>query len=249
MNVQKSFKSRFCGTSFFLLYSVLHTQSFMYKLTIAIALLFTLYSCSHKTQAQKETAAGNTIQWYAFADNQRYNNPSDVYQLSDSMIRLYGNKVGYLMSTTSYGDFELTLQYRWNMEAQYQRGTGKKNSGVMYNVPDTAHDALWPAGIQFQVKEGATGDFILLENVTLTVRNETRAPGKSIAVARLSEQEKPLGEWNTIRIRSQKGHCWQYLNDQLVNEGTNASSQAGRILLQYEGSPIDFRKIDLHAIK
>ena len=181
--------------------------------------------------------------WYAYTKDHLYDNAGEVYSFTDSMIRLHGDKVGYLMSKKSYNDFELTLQYRWNMEPAYQRGTGKRNSGVMYNVPDTARDMLWPAGIQFQVKEGATGDFILLENVTLTVRGETKAPGKSVVVPRLSEQDKALGEWNTVRIRSVKGQCSQYLNGVLVNEGSNASSQSGRILLQYEGSPIDFRKV------
>ncbi|WP_315824617.1 family 16 glycoside hydrolase [Paraflavitalea speifideaquila] len=119
----------------------------------------------------------------------------------------------------------------------------------MYNVPDTARDVLWPAGIQFQVKEGATGDFILLENVTLAVRGETKGPGKSVAVPRLGEQEKPLGQWNTILIRHIKGACTQYLNGVLVNEGSQASSQSGRILLQYEGAPIDFRKVEIKSLK
>ena len=221
----------------------------MNKLLLTIAVLLALYGCSHTRHAGKSLKNDAAIEWYAYAKEQKYDNPAEVYQFTDSMIRLHGDKVGYLMSKNSYAGFELTLEYRWNMEPAYQRGTGKKNSGVMYNVPDTARDILWPAGIQFQVKEGATGDFILLENVKLYVRGETKAPGKSVAVPRLSEQEKPLGQWNTILIRSVKGNCSQYLNGVLVNEGTNASSQSGRILLQYEGAPIDFRKVEVKALK
>lgn len=221
----------------------------MNKVLLAFVTLLALYGCSHTRHTGKSLSNDAATSWYAFAKDHKYENAGEVYQFTDSMIRLHGDKVGYLMSKKSYADFELTLEYRWNMESAYQRGTGKKNSGVMYNVPDTARDMLWPAGIQFQVKEGATGDFILLENVTLTVRGETKAPGKSIAVPRLSEQEKPLGQWNAILIRSVKGNCAQYLNGVLVNEGTNASSQSGRILLQYEGSPIDFRKVQVKALK
>lgn len=202
-----------------------------------------LGSCSHTLHPGKAAKNDNGITWYAYTKDHKYDNAGDLYQLTDSMIRLHGDKVGYLMSKKSYHDFELMLEYRWNMEPAFQRGTGNKNSGVMYNVPDTARDVLWPAGIQFQVKEGATGDFILLENVTLAVRGETKVPGKSVAVARISEQEKPLGQWNIILIRNKQGNCTQYLNGILVNEGTNASSKAGRILLQYEGSPIDFRQV------
>lgn len=189
------------------------------------------------------------IDWYAYAGNQKYDDPWSVYTITNGVIKLFGDKTGYLMSKRSYTDFELTLEYRWNTEPAYQRGHGKKNSGVMYNVPDTATDRLWPAGIQFQVKEGATGDFILLENVTLTVRGESKGPGKSVNVARLSEQEKPPGQWNTIVIRNYKGTCTQTLNGILINEGTNPSSSTGRVLLQYEGSPIDFRNIVIKALK
>ena len=215
----------------------------MFKTLTFCCTVLLVISCSPKLHPGKSLNNDAVANWYAYVKDHKYDNAGEVYQFTDSMIRLHGNKAGYLMSNKSYGDFELTLEYRWNMEPAYQRGSGKKNSGVMYNVPDTARDMLWPAGIQFQVKEGATGDFILLENVTLTVRDTTRVPGKSVAVARLSEQEKPLGQWNSILIRSVQGKCFQYLNGVLVNEGSNASSQSGRILLQYEGSPIDFRHI------
>jgi hypothetical protein len=220
----------------------------MRTLFIAIAAFFVLYGCSPAAFAQKKPVILSANDWYAYTKGQRYDKPADAFQLSDSMVRLYGDKAGYLMSKQSYTDFELSLEFRWNMEPAYAHGSGKKNSGVMYNVPDTAQDMLWPAGIQFQVKEGATGDFILLGNVTLEVRGETKAPGASVAVARLSEQEKPLGEWNILVLKSNKGVCSQYLNGQLVNEGSNASSKSGRLLLQYEGSPIDFRKIQIRKL-
>jgi hypothetical protein len=221
----------------------------MNKLLWALLIALALHGCSPAIHSAKVSNNNAAAGWYAYVKDHKYDNAAEVYNFTDSMIRLHGDKVGYLMSTKSYGDVELSLQYRWNTEPAYQRGTGKRNSGVMYNVPDTAKDVLWPAGIQFQVKEGATGDFILLENVTLTVRGETKAPGKSVAVPRLSEQDKAVGEWNTILIRSVKGKCSQYLNGVLVNEGTNASSQSGRILLQYEGAPVDFRNIIIKPLK
>lgn len=221
----------------------------MNKLLLLSLFVCLLSGCAASKKTTTTDTGGEQISWYAYTKDEKFDDPWRLYTITNGMIRLFGDKVGYLMSKQSYGDFELTLEYRWNMEKEFQRGSGKKNSGVMYNVPDTARDMLWPAGIQFQVKEGATGDFILLENVTLTVRGETKAPGKSVAVTRLGEQEKPSGEWNTIRIKHQKGTCLQYLNGVLVNEGTNASSQHGRILLQYEGSPIDFRNIRISSIK
>lgn len=206
------------------------------------AFLF-LNSCSKQTALFNGT---NLNGWYAFTEKEKKNdNAQAVYTVSDSIIRLNGEIVGYLMSQKSYSNFELTAEFRWNTEKQYFRNNNVKNSGIMYNIPTDAPDILWPRGIQFQIKQGFTGDFVLLDSVTINVKGVTKPAGKSVVVTRFKDNEKPLGEWNTLRIVSKNGTCSQYLNGELVIEGTNASSKKGRILLQYEGSPIDFRRIIL----
>ena len=63
-----------------------------------------------------------------------------------------------------------------------------------------------------------------------------------------NQQGNPYGEWNHVVIRSCNGKISQYLNSILVNECTEASSREGRISLNYEGSPIDFKNIQLKNI-
>lgn len=217
--------------------------------TFFFSLLLITSSCSKKIIQSSLFNGTDLSGWYAYVKDEKHENAAEIFQASNGMIRLNGEKPGYLMSTHSYANFELKLEYKWNTEPAFQRGIGTKNSGVMYNVPATTADQLWPAGIQFQIKEGATGDFVLLGDVTLTVRGERKAPGKSVVVNRSTENEKPVGEWNEIVIKSDKGVCSQYLNGKLVNEGTESSSAGGRILLQYEGSPIDFRKIVIKKLQ
>ena len=188
--------------------------------------------------------------WYAFTPTEKkHENAQDIYAVSDNMIRLHGEKVGYLMSYKSYNNFELTVDYRWNTEQKYHRNNNTKNSGVMYNIPTDAPDVLWPRGIQFQIKEGFTGDFVLLDSVTINVKGVTNPAGKSVVDTRLKSNDKPTDERNTLMIQSKNGHCLQYLNGQLVHEGIDASSKKGRILLQYEGSPIDFKNIKIKTLK
>ena len=217
------------------------------------ALIFTLLICTFLGCSPKYKPLFNGTNlngWYAFTTaEKKHDNAQDVYTVSDNMIRFYGEKVGYLMSTKSFNNFELTVDYRWNTEQQYHRNNNVKNSGVMYNIPADAPDVLWPRGIQFQIKEGFTGDFVLLDNVTINVKGVTNPAGKSVVVTRFKSNDKPTGEWNTLVIQSKNGHCWQYLNGQLVNEGIDATSKKGRILLQYEGSPIDFKNIKIKAFK
>ncbi|MDA3853861.1 MAG: DUF1080 domain-containing protein, partial [Bacteroidales bacterium] len=154
-------------------------------------------------------------------------------------------KAGYLMSEQSFDNFQLTVEFRWNLESSYTRKSENKNSGVMYLVPQEAPDEIWPKGIQFQVKEGGTGDFIFLKEVTLNVKGETAEPGKSVVVGRFLDATNPPGEWNTIVITSTGGHVKQELNGILVNEGIESSVLEGRNLLQHEGFPIDFRKVEI----
>lgn len=218
------------------------------KKTLLLVLLMSLFiGCSPKYTALFN--GKNLDGWYAFTTNEKkQTNALSIYAVSDSMIRFYGEKIGYLMTHKSFENFELTLEYRWNIEKQYQRNSNVRNSGVMYNVPADAPDVLWACGIQFQIKEGFTGDFVLLDSVTINVNGVTKPAGKSVAVARFKDNDKPSGEWNTIKIQSKNGKCSQFLNGQLVNEGTEASSKKGRILLQYEGSPIDFRRIKIKSL-
>ncbi len=210
--------------------------------TLALLFLLLLTACT----TQQKTWTEND--WYAYikTSSERLE-PAKTYDFTEGIIRMHGENVGYLMSKKSYSNFELTLDYRWNLDEQY-KGKGKKNSGVMYNIPTDSPDKVWPKGIQFQIKENTTGDFIFLDQVTAKVNGRLVEPGASITSPKFLDNEKPYGEWNSIVIRSFNGKITQYLNGKLVNEATDASSREGRISLNYEGSAIDFKNIKLRKI-
>jgi len=213
------------------------------KIIHVFAFLFILNSCGAQKKINSES------DWYAYTKtSSEQQESSKVYEFSDGMIRMHGENIGYLMSKKSYTNFELSLEYRWNMDEQYNKGKGKKNSGVMYNIPTDSPDKVWPKGIQFQIKENTTGDFIFLDQVTAKVNGKPVEPGASVTSPKFSENEKPYGEWNSIIIKSMNGKISQFLNGKLVNECTEASSVEGRISLNYEGSAIDFRNIRLKQI-
>jgi len=212
------------------------------KSTFAIVLLFILNSCAVQ---QKSLSMDD---WYAFTKtNIARQEPSKVYDFTDGMIRMYGENVGCLMTKKSYKNFELSLEFRWNMEEKYAI-KGTKNSGVMYNIPLDASDKVWPKGIQFQIKENTTGDFIFLDQVTAKINGKQVEAGASVVTPKFVANEKPYGEWNTILIRSLNGKITQYLNGKLVNECTDTSSTEGKISLNYEHAPIDFKNIKIKNI-
>jgi hypothetical protein len=217
-----------------------------------LLLLFTaalVCSNANGQKSQKKLFNGSNLKgWYAYVASGKHENAADIFSVENGSIKLSGDENGYLMTLDTFRNFHLTVEYKWDTSPLENKKSKTKNSGIMYHVPAQIPDALWPRGIQFQVKEGATGDFVLLDNVTLTVKDSTNQPGKSVVMKRFTNAEKPIGEWNTVEISSIDGRCTQTLNGTFVNEGTNASVTSGRILLQYEGYPIYFRKVEMHPL-
>ena len=185
--------------------------------------------------------------WFAFEpESGKHENATDIFRVENRLIRLYGDKIGYLMTTKSFTNFKLTAEFRWNTDSSFEKKSKSPNSGLMYLVPDSAKDKIWCAGIQFQIKPEKTGDFIFLEGITAEINGEKTIAGKSMTYPKIKATEKSLGKWNKIKIIVRKNEIYQYLNGKLVNKAKNPSVQSGRILLQYEGFPIDFRNIIIH---
>ncbi|WP_418263521.1 3-keto-disaccharide hydrolase [Flavobacterium faecale] len=210
-------------------------------------LSITLFFCYLAGNAQKKVSLFNQKDlkgWYAFEPKTgKHTDASEVFSVENNLIRLYGKEVGYLMSEESFQNFKLTVEFRWNTDPTFVKKTDKRNSGVMYLVPTETPDELWPKGIQFQIKDKATGDFVLLQEVTLNVNGTNTIPGRSVSSKFFIDKEKPVGEWNTLVVTVRNGCVTQKLNGKVVNKGTEATVKEGRILLQYEGYPIDFRKV------
>jgi len=88
----------------------------------AFLFLFLLNSCAVKQKSISES------DWYAFTKTSTERIvPTNVYEFSDGMVRMHGDNIGYLMTNKSYKNFELSLEFRWNMDEKYTKGVGKKN--------------------------------------------------------------------------------------------------------------------------
>lgn len=191
----------------------------------------------------------NLIGWYAYQPEAGKDiHASDLFHVENHIIRFYGKHAGYLMSERSFHNFKLTVQFRWNTDTTFVRKNNHINSGVMYLVPKDTPDQLWPKGVQFQIKKDHTGDFIFLHGITLRIRGKLTEAGKSMVYPRFADAAHPIGQWNTFTVTVKNGHIIQKLNGKLVNEGRDASVTKGRIMLMYEGFPIDFRKVDIQPL-
>ncbi|TDE17564.1 3-keto-disaccharide hydrolase [Dyadobacter psychrotolerans] len=157
-----------------------------------------------------------------------------------------GTPGGHLITDAQYENFKLTFQYRF---------AGKPgNCGVLVFVstPRALYD-MFPKSIEIQMMNQNAGDFwCIQEDIAVPDMEKRRGPkdkwgingDKLRRIPNLTDgTEKPLGEWNTMRIECLRNTIKVWLNGVLVNYGFNATAQKGQIALQAEGSEVEFRDI------
>ena len=163
-------------------------------------------------------------------------NVDDVWQVKEGVIHCKGEPNGFIRTESDYANYHLHLEWRWAGEPT--------NSGVLLHA--TGPDKVWPKCIEAQLKVGNAGDFVLIGGSGIAkygqMIQDTSKQFVSIKKRRPST-EQPPGLWNVYDIYCIKNKIVLYVNGMLQNEGTKATETSGKICLQSEGSPIEFRNI------
>jgi hypothetical protein len=161
----------------------------------------------------------------------------------EKLIICKGKPFGYLRTEKDYTNFILKLQWRFNPITK-QAG----NSGIFLRA--TGPDKIWPNLIEAQLLSGHAGDFWLNGGKKLVSDPKFHDEKKPDMVRRhFKNAEKPVGEWNQYEIICDGGHITLKINGELVNEGTEAEIEPGKICLQSEGVEIQFRDIRLTPLR
>jgi hypothetical protein len=163
----------------------------------------------------------------------------DVWKVDGGKIRCSGVPNGYIRTNADYKDFTLTLEWRWAAAAG--------NSGVLLRV--VGPDKIWPKTIEAQLQSGNAGDFWLMDGAPLDTDPSRTDPKAANHRTKVQAAEKPAGEWNLYEITMHGSWVLLKVNGRVVNEGTGADEVAGKIALQSEGAPIEFRNIRLTPIQ
>lgn len=166
---------------------------------------------------------------------------NDVWSVKDGVIHCKGVPNGFIRTQNDYSNYILELDWRW-IET-------KSNSGVLLHA--YGPDQVWPNCIECQLKADNAGDFVLIGDETITAQDSVYANNgtRYVIVPKINESnEKPVGEWNHYKIICKGNAITCYVNGVLQNEGTNASVSKGKICLQSEGAPIEFRNITLQHL-
>jgi len=163
----------------------------------------------------------------------------DVWKVDGGTLRCSGVPNGYIRTTADYRDFVLSLEWRWAEKPG--------NSGVLLRV--TGPDKIWPKTVEAQLMSGNAGDFWLMDGATLDTDPARADPKAGNHRLKMKAAERPAGEWNLYEITMDGDRVRLKINGEVVNEGTGAEEVAGKIALQSEGAPIEFRNIRLTPIK
>jgi hypothetical protein len=190
--------------------------------------------------------------------------PAKTFSVKDGVIHCTGQPLGYMITDKEYENYVLRVQWRF---------PGKPgNSGVFVHV--SGPDKIWPKGVEAQLFSGRAGDIWVVgdrgQEFKLKVASE-RDPNGPRHYARIGDKfvkkgtkdkqgrdqydivgkqvEKPIGEWNQYEITCKGDTIKLVVNGEFVNEGTNAEATKGKILLQSEGAPIEFRNVEIKMLK
>ncbi len=182
--------------------------------------------------------------WRIYLDERVKDPPADTFTVKDGVIVCKGRPSGYLITEKDYANYVLTVEWRWPDKGG--------NSGVFVHV--SGRDKIWPKGAEAQLMSGQAGDFWLVDGFKLKIDATRQDPDPRRArhffrLGKDEKVEKPVGEWNKYEITCNGDTIKLVINGKTVNEGTGAEATKGKILLQSEGTPIEFRNVRLTPIK
>lgn len=160
--------------------------------------------------------------------------PESVWEVNSGVLVCKGNPVGYIRTTTTYTNYVLRLQWR------FDPAKGAGNSGVLLRM--IGEDTVWPKSVEAQLHSGNAGDFWNIGEFQMTA-DPARTKGRN--TKKTHGSERPLGEWNEYEITVNKGDVVLRVNGEELNRATNVAELPGFVCLQSEGAEIHFREIRL----
>ncbi|NLD24618.1 MAG: DUF1080 domain-containing protein [Bacteroidales bacterium] len=208
----------------------------MRKTNLSTLMLLLILLASSCKQQSMEIFNGKDLSNWEFVLENDAAPANEVYTVSDGVITIAGEPLGYMYTKEKYRNYTLEMEYRWAENAS--------NSGIFVLIEDPTNP--FPNGIECQLKAGQAGDFVLLGGSDLNEytlpEGATERPAFPVIDKLEESSEKPTGEWNKAKIVVLDGDITVYINDVLQNRATS-NVMEGHIGLQSEGEAIQFKNI------
>lgn len=211
-----------------------------------------IFSLSIKAQTRSLFNFKNFDGWHidvpALDNNPNGKNP---FIIRNGMLVSLADPQGHIITDSVYANYRLEVEYRFAAKPG--------NCGVILHAstPRVLY-AMFPKSIEAQLMNKNAGDFWCIgEDISVPDMEKRRGPkknwgsvdGKERRIVNLTDKsEKPVGEWNIMRVECLGDQIKVWVNGDLVNHGFNCTVSKGQIALQAEGSEVEFRKVDFTPI-
>jgi hypothetical protein len=228
-----------------------------------IVFIAVLAACAQKgaesTVNEAESGAGTSLfngyslaGWHADVPDMDADSAlKSPFIIRDSLLVSLGTPGGHLISDRSYANYILDLEYRF-------AGVPGNCGLLVHASTPRALYGMFPKSIEVQMMHENAGDFwCIVEDIAVPEMEKRRGPrenwgvteGKERRVQNLTDgSERPLGEWNIMRVTCMGDSIQVVVNGDLVNFGYDCTARSGQIALQAEGSEVEFRKVFLTPI-
>lgn len=201
--------------------------------------------------------------------------PKGVFRVieegGEPVLHITGEVYAGLNTRASYGDYHLSMSFRWGEQKWQPRAKAIRDSGVLYHAQGE-HGAfwnVWKASLEYQVQESDFGDLICLSGPKARVRASAHPTAKGLVydpaadlpeqatkrrVAGATEPDAPHGEWNTVELYVFEDTAIHIVNGEVVlalEGATDAAGEpltSGQIQLQSEGAECFYKDIRLTPI-
>jgi hypothetical protein len=225
----------------------------MNRISIFVSLLVVMICLTGFAQTKSLFNGKDLSGWHVdvpeMDNNPKAKNP---FIVRNGMLVSLGVPNGHLITDSVYQNYRLEVEYRF--------AGAPGNCGVLVHASTPrALYKMFPKSLEVQMMHQNAGDFwCIVEDISVPDMEKRRGPkdnwgiteGKERRVINLTDDsEKPLGEWNKLTVECQGSSIKVWVNDDLVNDGTNCTANKGQIAVQAEGAEVEFRKIALTKLK
>ena len=161
----------------------------------------------------------------------------EVWSVDFGVLHTKGKPTGYIRTEQEFpANFVLSVEFRH---------IAKGNGGILFAL--TGEDKIWPRCLEVQAANGEEGDLRNVADFKMTMDKSRVEPRRLRRIGPSSE--KPVGEWESLKVIADNGNLTITLNGVVQNVATNTEPLGGKIGLQSEGGEMQFRCIELTPIE
>ena len=164
-----------------------------------------------------------------------------TWSVTNGVIRCEGNPPGYMRTEIDYADYLVHVEWRWP-------GEKGGNSGVLVHMSEP--DVVWPKSLECQLASGNAGDFWVIGGLEFKEHARGGQRVKDRRTYKLKDSsEKPIGQWNSYDIICKDNWVVVVVNGVLQNVATECAPRSGKICLQSERAPVEFRNVYIEPLE